>query len=251
MAELKSAMGQATIGRSFVKRAGIHLSVVALSFILSVMALLWIQPFPGHVIDFMVSRILWAHALAAIAGVLIPKVTRISCAIVFVIAFAWTGLFGIGAIRGAIYVRYYAVFDRFRDHLADPLPKSVSNLRFVPLAKQIKPDLAFQFDIAPADWDAILEKLKLERVEADAMLNPKDFFQYPYYLPLAGEYQLFQGKDKFGDVLTIKTDESHSHVIFRSELSIAYESRRPEKITPHILHWDDEDLKRMKRAYGK
>ena len=61
-----------------------------------------------------------------------------------------------------------------------------------------------RFDVAPADLNTILEKLKLERVDAKSMLNPKDFFQYPYYLPLDGKYQIYQGKDQWGEVLTIK-----------------------------------------------
>jgi hypothetical protein len=206
----------------WAKAARVHLSVVGLSFVLSFIVLRWVDPFPGQAIDVIVSAVLLTHAVAVIISSLIPKVSKVSCVIVFGIAFSSAGCLGVGAIQKARYLRYYAAYDGFQDNLASPVPKSVSNLRFVWLEEGISSDLMLQFDIDPADMDTILKTLKLERVEPDRMLNPKDVFQHPNYMPIDGKYHLFQGKDKFDEVLTIKTNEPHSHAIFRKESSSIY-----------------------------
>ena len=242
---------QGSMGSTWAKAAGFHLCAVGLSFVLSFMVLLWIDPFPGQVIDAMVFGVLLTHVVAVIVGLLIPKVSKVSCVIVFGIAFSSTGCFGVEAIQKRLYLRYYAAYDRFQDNLASPVPKSVSNLRFIWSGESIHPDLMFQFDIDPADMDAILKTLKLERVVPNRMLNPKDFFQYPYYIPIEGKYHLFQGKDKFDEVLTIKTNESHSHAIFRKESSSIYRDRRWESGNPTILRIENEALERLKRLHSK
>lgn len=246
MTEVKGSMVS-----TWAKAVGVHLAVVGLSFFLSFMVLRWIDPFPGQAIDAMVFGVLFTHVVAAIVGLFIPKASKVSCVIVFAIAFFSTGCFGLDAIQKARYLRYYAAYDRFQDHLASPVPKSVVNLRFVSLEEGISTDLMFQFDIDPADMDAILKNLQMEKVDPDKMLNPKDFFQYPYYMPIAGGYHVFQGKDKFDEVLTIKTNESHSHAIFRKESSNIYRDRRWESGNPTILQMDNESLERLKRQHGK
>jgi hypothetical protein len=108
----------------------------------------------------------------------------------------------------------------------------------------------FRFDIAPNDLDDILNRLKMERVDPMAMLNPKDFFQHPYYLPLDGkDFHLYQGKDQYGRVLTIKTNEFHTHAIFREESSAIYRDRRWENLPEIQRKMDNEALMRLKRRY--
>ena len=241
-------------GRMVSTRAetvGVHLAVIGLSLFLSLIVLRWIDPFPGQAIDAMVFSVLFTHIVATIVALLIPNMSKVTCVIVFAIAFSCTGCFGLDALQKARYLRYYAAYDRFQDHLASPVPKSVSNLSFVSVEEGISADLMFQFDIDPADMDAILKSLQLEKVDPAKMLNPKDFFQYPYYMPIVGGYHVFQGKDKFGEVLTIKTNESHSHAIFRKESSNIYRDRRWESGNPTILQMDNEALERLKIQHGK
>jgi hypothetical protein len=235
---------------TWARAAGVHLAVVGTSFVLSFVVLQGIDPFPGEAIDAMAFCVLLTHALAAVVGLLVPNASKLSCAVVFAIAFFSTGCLGIGRIKGAVYLRYYAPYDRFRDHLASPVPKSVSNLRFLSLEEQIRPDLMFEFDIDPSDMDAILRGMKLERVDPGNMLNPKDFFQHPYYMPVAGTFHVFQGRDGYDDVLTIKTNESHSHAIFRRESSNFYRDRSWETCPEIQLRMDKEALERLRRKYG-
>src|SRR5262249_36757160 len=150
------------------------------------------------------------HVLAALVALVVPRLDKKSCTIVFAIGFLAPVSFGVPALKKAAYLRCSAVYDRFRENLASPIPRSVSSLRFVPLEESIRPDLMFRFDVDPPDLDALLEVLKLDRIEPESLPNPRDFFRHAYYLPVEGNYQLFQGKDKSGDILTIKTNEGHS-----------------------------------------
>jgi hypothetical protein len=229
----------------------IHLGIVGLSLLLSVQIAPSIVPFDpkGMFAVFAVFTVLAGHAVAALVSLFIPKTSILSCGIVFFIAFFFTGCIGGYAIRDWAYLRYQAANDRFRDNLTSPIPKSVANLRLVSLWEMIRPDLMFQFDIDPADMDAILKKLKLERVDPNKMLNPKDFFAHAYYMPIEGNYHLFQGMDKFNEVLTIKTNESHSHAIFRKESSDFYRDQRWETGNPTIIQMDAESLEGMRKEY--
>jgi hypothetical protein len=74
------------------------------------------------------------------------------------------------------------------------------------------------------------------------MLNPKDYFQYPYYLPLDGKYQLFQGRGKWDNVLTIKTNDSHSHAMFRRESPNFYKYRWWGEANPVLIRMRDKAL---------
>jgi hypothetical protein len=235
------------------KAASTHLAVVGLSFLLSFVVVPSFVPFDpeGAAGVAAALAVLVGHAVALAVGLLIPKRSIASCALVFCIAFFFTAYFGVGAYNRWRYHKYHAPYDRFRDYLASPVPQSVSNLRFVPFEDSITPDLMFQFDIDPADMDAILKNLKLEQVDPHKMLNPKDFFQYPYYLPIEGGYHFFQGKDKSGNVLTIKTNELHSHAIFRQEWSRMYDEREWDSPNPNIRQMNEEHLERLQRRYGK
>lgn len=149
------------------------------------------------------------------------------------------------------YRRYRAVYDRFRDDVADPIPASVSDLRFVGLDDGISPGLMFRFDIDRVDLDAILTRLGLSRVEPGAMLDPTDFFQYPYYLPLEGEFEVYQGKGALGEVLTIKTNKARTHAIFRRQSSGYYRDRDWENRNPALREMDERALSAMKERYER
>ena len=235
------------------KAVGVHLGVICLSFVISFMLLPLIIPFDieGTGITAAVYMVLFGHAVALVVGLFFSRASVKSCAIVFGVAFLFTAWMSVDAIQEWRYLRYQAVYDRFQDTLASPVPKSVSNLRFVSLEEGIVTDLMFEFDIDPADMDAILARLKLERVDHKNMLNPKDFFQHAYYMPVDGDYQVFQGKDKFDEVLTIKTNGSHTHSVFRKESSGKYRDREWENGNPAIIRMDNDALERLRRKYSK
>ncbi len=244
-------MVKATTISAWGKAAGTHLAIVGLSLFLSLLVIQRVGLMPGEAIDGMVCGFLIFHGLAALVGTVIRKVSLLSCILVFSIAFFPGGAVSVQLIHEAIYLKFHAPYDRFRDHLASPVPDSVSNLHFVPLDEQIHPDLMLEFDIAPKDMDAILESLNLKQVDPAKMLNPKDFFQHLFYMPVEGVYHVFQGTDEFGEVLTIKTNELHSHAVFRMESSDFYHDRGWENGNPTIIRMDEEDLERLKRKYSK
>jgi hypothetical protein len=193
---------------------------------------------------------LLAHLAAASVGVLLRRATVWSGLGLFALAFFPAGLEATAQLRNAAYLRNQAPYDRFRDYLASPVPASVSNLRFVPLEEQIRPDLMLRFDIAPEHLDSIIASLRLRRVTPDELLNPKDFFRLPYYLPIDGEYHLFQGEDEYGSVLTVKANVAHSHTVFRKESASTYRDRRWETAPPIQIKMDEEALARLKQKHG-
>jgi hypothetical protein len=203
-------------------------ALVAISFVLWTVILCVSRAFP---VEGVIAMVL-LHSLAFLVALLIPQRNLLTCVGVFSLGFFLTGGCGVSALRTGAQQKVQeevrqriAIDDFFRDHLCSPIPASVAHLREVPLEEVIRPGAMLRFDIAAADLNAILEKLKLEHVDPKSMLNPKDFFQYPYYLPLDGKYQLYQGKDRWGEVLTIKTNEARSHAIFRKESSMYYKDR--------------------------
>lgn len=236
---------------AWVTAVCVHFALVSVSVLLTLMIVPTIVPFDpeGAAIMGAVFAVLFGHGVAVVVGLFFPKTSVTSCTTVFCIAFFFTGCMSVQAWQRWSYLHYQTPYDRFRDHLVSPVPKSVSNLRFVSMEDGISPNLMFQFDIDPADMDAILEMLKLNRVDSKNMLNPKDFFRHVYYMPVEGEYHVFQGKGRFDEVLTIKTNEAHTHAIFRVESSNFYRDRAWENPPLIQTQMDDEALQKLKKRY--
>ncbi len=241
---------KANTALTWARAAGTHLALVALSLFFSYLLIRRVGLMPGEVLDFIACVYLASHVIAAVVGLLFRRASVRSCALVFAIAFFPGCVDGVSEIQKAIHLNYFAPYDRFRENVASPVPNSVSNLRFLPLDEQIRPDGMFEFDIDPVDLDTILANLKLKRVDPTKMLNPKDYFQYPFYLPVGGAYHVFQGTDRFDEVLTIKANESHTHAVFRRESSGFYRDRGWENGNPTIVRMEEEALERLKRKYS-
>jgi hypothetical protein len=234
------------------RAVGPHLGIVALSFVVSILMLPQIIPFDPEGAGAMaaVVGVLLGHGVAAVVSLLWPKISITSCGVVFCIAFFFTGCFLVEAIQRWRYLHYQAPYDRFRDYVASPIPAGVKNLEFMSLEEQISPDLMLRFDVAPEDLDNIISNLKMKRVELKSLPNPKDFFRYPYYLPLDGDdFEIYQGKDHNDEVLTLKMNKSHTRAIFRKESSGIYRDRRWENQPEIQVRMDEEALGRLKRQY--
>jgi hypothetical protein len=224
----------------------LHVGLVGLSFVLSIGILSGVGLMPGEALDCLAIGTLVIHGAAIVVALFLRRATLVSCAMIFGIAFFPAACAVMAGMRQSYRMQYVLPGDRFRDHLASPVPASVSDLRFVPLEEQIRPHLMFRFDIAADDLDALIAKLALKRVEPESLLNPLDFFRYPHYLPLEGPYHVFQGADHYGEVLTIKTNAEHSHAIFRKESSGFYRDRSWEGGNPTLRQMEDEELAAMK-----
>jgi hypothetical protein len=189
-----------------------------------------------------------SHLAAGIAGLLFLNVTWRRHVIVLSVALLPALLFSLSQLRDAYYLRYQAVYDRFRDELANPIPNSVRNLRFNPLSETINADLSFRFDIDPKDLGDILSSKHLQPVESDSLMCPQDYFKYPYYLPVRGNFVLYQGRDKDGGVLTLKVTEAHDHAVFRKE-SEAYYKYHYWDSNPTLVKMGQDDLERLKAKW--
>lgn len=234
------------------RAVGLHLGIVASSFVVSFLLLPQVIPFDPEGAGAMAAAfgVLLGHGVAAVTTLLWPKINFKSCCVVFCIAFFFTGCFSVEAIQRWTHLHYQAPYDRFRDHVASPIPASVKNLKFIPLEEQISTDLMLRFDVAPEDFDNIVANSKMKVVEPKSLPNPTDFFQHRYYLPIDdGDFELYQGKDHHDEVLTIKTNKSHTHVVFRKESSGIYRDRRWENQPEIQVRMDEEALGKLKRKY--
>jgi hypothetical protein len=226
-----------------------HLPGLACSFVGSLLIIWLWDPFAGMGTGMLIVTLLGAvavsHLAACIAGLFLLNVSWRRHVIVLSVALLPALLFSLIQLRDAYYLRYQAVFDRFRDELANPIPSSVRNLRFNPLSETINANLSFRFDIDPKDLGDILSSRHLQPVDSDSLLCPQDYFKYPYYLPVRGRFVLYQGRDKDGDVLTLKITEARDHAVFRKE-SEAYYKYHYWNSNPTLVKMGQDDLERLK-----
>ena len=235
--------------RQWTQAVGGHWAVVFCSFVLSMIIIpATMSLLDGEAIDAVIMMIIANHLLAGVVSLFIPRLSKSSCAAIFSLSFLCAGCSMASAVRKKIEYHYYLPYDRFRDQLADPVPGSVSNLRFLTREEEIGTGLAFRFDIAPEDLDEIITRLKMRRVDPEDMLNPFDFFQHPYYIPLEGDYHLYQARvDSKGDVLTLKVNATHSHAIFRREWADFYPYDSTRSLLSILRH--NRELMKMKKKH--
>ena len=229
-----------------------HIVLVGVLFAVSVGVTFASCPFAGpatgELFLFMLGWVLVSHLLAGIVSLFLRKFTLISALFLGLICLLPASFFAGHAIKDNIYLRHYAVWDRFRDELANPIPKSVSHLRFNTIEEDINPDLSFRFSIEPKDLQEIIRVKRLKLVRPDDLRCPQDYFKYPYYLPVRGSFVLYQGVDKAGSVLTLKVNEAHEQAIFRKE-SEAYYKHRYWEANPTLVKMGQEDLARLSKRW--
>jgi hypothetical protein len=197
--------------------------------------------------DAAVFGLLVGNSVAAVTALNLRKATKATCLLVFCLGFFVPTLSVFDAVRRWAYHKYQAPYDRFSDSFISPIPASVAKVRFVPQEESIRSGLFLQFDIAPDDLDVILSKFNLQRVDGDKFLNPDDFLRHWYYLPIPGEYEIFQGKDGRQNIVTIKTNKTHSHAIVRKEEAGYYKLPEPGKRDPWTEKQEHDDLERLRK----
>ncbi|WP_435018042.1 hypothetical protein TA3x_005681 [Tundrisphaera sp. TA3] len=236
---------------------GLHLCVVSVSLLLSLLiapATVSFSPEGSGALVTLIA-VVFGHTIATIAGLCFSKSTKVSCTIVFGIAFFFTGCFAVessmNAVRRGLYMRYQAPYDRFRDLIASPIPESVANLRIPELDESITDDVEIEFDIDPRYMNHILADSKWVKKDSTELLNPKDFFQYDYYMPLNGDYHIYQQSNSSpGDsILTMKLSAKHDHAIFRREDFSFYRDRLWERTDDIIIKMNTEALEKLKQRY--
>ena len=113
-------------------------------------------------------------------------------------------------------------YDRFQDNLASPIPASVSDLRFVPLARTVDPNLTMRFKISKPDLDQIIRNKGYIEVEAGHFRNASDRFNDPRYLKTGNDDEFYQIQDKWGDEDTLRVNKAHTEAVYRNELFVVY-----------------------------
>jgi hypothetical protein len=228
-----------------------HLAVLAVSFVLSLAVFSGSRLMNpgGKALDAAFIAILFTHAVALAICLFVPRITKLSSVVIFLIAFSFSGCLLVDRIRDWHYLRFQAPYDRFRDWIVPTIPKSVVNLRFVGMDEGVRLDPMLQFDIDPADLELLLQDLKLKRVSLDELLDPKDLFKRSYYMTMAGNCEMYQGRGKYENVLTIKTNKAHSHAIFRSQSPRYYEEHQWEGGNPDLRQLEDEALSKLKARF--
>jgi hypothetical protein len=125
-------------------------------------------------------------------------------------------------IHDAWYLHFQAASDRFRDNLADPIPKSVSHLEIVPLKEAFVSDLIFRFEIAPDDLDKIVRVKGFRKIGANEFARKDDLFTFQKYLPLSEPASFYIREDDDENIDMLKVSSDRKKVIFRVESSNDY-----------------------------
>jgi hypothetical protein len=198
------------------------------------MILVLLPPFAGmgtgDLVVLLLGSVVLAHILAAVTGALLLERSWKRIAIVLCIAMFPALLYSVDMARDAWYLRFAAVYDRFRDELANPIPGSVSNLEFVPLEEAHELHLMFRFTIAPEELDGIIHAKGFRRIEAAEFRRPDDLFTHPQYLPLPGPVTFYIINDiqagyadkGIGEGYTLKVSGDRRQVVFRRESAAYY-----------------------------
>ena len=211
-----------------------HLPWLLCSSLASILIIILWNPFArmgtGMLVATLLAAIAASHLLSGIVGFLLQDRNWRRLVIVLSIAMLPTFLFSLSQVHRAWYLRYRAVYDRFRDNLASPIPSSVASLDFIPLAEKHEAHLMFRFTISPQDLDGILKSKGFVEISTGGFRRPDDLFTHPNYLPLAEPVAFFTLNnmaagypDKgIGEGYTLKVSVDRRHVIFRRESAPYY-----------------------------
>ena len=215
----KKAIMNNRLGSAFA-----HLPLIGCSFAFSSMIIATTSKLSpgGEDIDAVVGCLVVVHLAAVVVCLFFTKVSKLSGTIVFLVGFSLPLMWRVDRLLSWYDRRSHALNDRFNEEFGIS-PASVTNLRFLELEETIRPDLGFRFNIQPDDfWIGFGADCGLVRVELNQLLDPRDPFHRSYYLPIREDWELFQGKDRYDNVLTIKTNLAHTEVVFRKQSSNYY-----------------------------
>lgn len=211
-----------------------HLPWLLASLIGSLLILIKFTPFAGMgmgvLIDFLLGSVVTAHMVAAIVGAFLIQQGRSRLAIVLSVALFPATMLLLFRSWDAYHLRYVAVYDRFRDNLMNPIPDSVSDLKFVSFHEKGESHLMFRFEIDPDDLEKIIQCKGFKRIDKTQFRRWNDLFTDTRYLPLEEPvaFYIFEDLDGgykdlgIGEGYTLKVSADRTHVIFRRESAAYY-----------------------------
>lgn len=100
---------------------------------------------------FLLGAVVASHVAATIVGAFLLNRYWRRLGIVLLLAMHPALLLLVTQLPEAYYLRYQAVYNRFRDNLIAPIPKSVSDLEFISLSEGLECHLMFRFTISPEE----------------------------------------------------------------------------------------------------
>ncbi len=210
-----------------------HIPWLVLSFIVSIIIIRAWEPFAGmgtvSLVVVLLGSLLVSHFISGMIGRVLLKQTWKRVFIVLLVAMLPTFVYSIFETYDVWYDRYQKVYDRFRDYLADPIPMSVSNLKFIPFEKKHETHLMFQFTISPDDLEKIIRIKGFQKIGTKSFRRPDDLFTHPEYLPLPEPAEFYiiindvntYPDEGIGTGYTLKVSADR-HVIFRREDATYY-----------------------------
>lgn len=220
-----------------------HFPILIFTFLASIFIIRAWNPFygmgTGDAMLMIFGGMLLFHLFALIAGFVPIEKTWWRAFVVIAIAMFPAALFSLVEGQNALHLHYVAVYDRFRDNLASPIPESVEDLEFISLEEKHAPNLSFRFKISPDDLDKIIEAKTFVEIDRTQFPRPDDLFIYPEYLPLKEptKFYIFEDIDQgypdegIGELYTLKVSADRREVIFRRESATYYFYR----------YWEGED----------
>jgi len=211
-----------------------HLPWLLCSLLASILVIVLWEPFAGMGTGILIATLLGtvaaSHMLSGIVGFFLQHRTWRRLFIILSLAMLPAILFSLSQVRDALYLRYRAAYDRFRDNLASPIPTSVANLEFIPLAEAHETHLMFRFTISPQDLDGLIHSRGFVEITTSGFRRPDDLFTHPEYLPLAEPVTFYTLNDiaagypdkGIGEGYTLKVSADRRHVVFRRESAPYY-----------------------------
>lgn len=171
----------------------------------------------GEIFVFSMAPLLCVSALMMVLGAVTSRSSRkAKIALIVICLGPATGIAGV-YLASDISFRANGPADRFRDYLADPIPASVTQIRFATLQEEIDPDLVLWFRIMKPDLDRIIQNQGYYRVTPGKFANRNDYFNNPSYLRIGDGDEFYQRVNQFGEVFTLRVNEQHTAGVFRRD----------------------------------
>jgi len=215
-----------------IRKHILYVSILFVTFLISGVSVSATCPFAGpntpDAVVAMLGLVLLSHSCAFILSCFFSRFTVRLALYVALLAALPAVVFTGFAVKNGLYGHFYAASDTFRANLGAPIPSSVRHIAYISLEESMSTQLTFRFDIASNDLHRIIATQGFFKVSPDELKCPDDFFAYPAYLPMSGDYVLYQNVEPTGPspVVTLKVNANHTHAIFRRESRSFYRAER-------------------------
>jgi hypothetical protein len=203
-----------------------HAAIVAVSTIAAVALLLWLARTYGSIrggelFIFTAVPTLFVAVVALTIGLIVRRTSAFGKVGLSILCLAPALLFSGCFILQHRQAVQSGIMANFRWHLLDPIPASVTDIE--PVESVRAPVLvsetcyALRFNIAPQDFDRLVDARQFKRVHSGQLADPHDAFNDPAYLKMGDNDELYQVSPVPGTLYTLRATEGHTRAIVRIE----------------------------------